>query len=400
MRRSFLLLIALILSSTILVGCHQKQAQVVLEPPKDYERQLPPGQLALRKITNPADIPDFTNGCFDVSNLSQAIDRSLNYMSKPSSKNFYPYGDITHAHAVASLKAFQQLIDSGQRGRELDQAIRDRFDVYMSVGCDDRGTVLYTGYYTPILDGSQTKSAVYQYPLYKAPNDLVKNDVGDVLGRRTDSGDIVPYPARAEIESSNMFAGNELVWLSDSFEAYIAHVQGSAKIRLPGGKIIGIGYAGNNGHEYKSVGKQLVTEGKISADRLSLVTMIEYFKAHSMMVRQYTDLNPRYVFFRNEEGDPRGSLNEPVTPFRTIATDKSIYPRACLAFLDTRMPRKIGQQVYTDPYKGFVLDQDTGGAIRAPGRCDVYMGIGDDAGKLAGTTYNEGKLYYLFLKAP
>jgi len=50
------------------------------------------------------------------------------------------------------------------------------------------------------------------------------------------------------------------------------------------------------------------------------------------------------------------------------------------------------------PYTGFALDQDTGGAIRAPGRCDVYMGIGDDAGRLAGQTYQEGKLYYLFLK--
>ena len=55
--------------------------------------------------------------------------------------------------------------------------------------------------------------------------------------------------------------------------------------------------------------------------------------------------------------------------------------------------------VTNQPYSGFALDQDTGGAIRAPGRCDVYMGIGDMAGKLAGSTYQEGKLYYLFLKS-
>jgi len=45
------------------------------------------------------------------------------------------------------------------------------------------------------------------------------------------------------------------------------------------------------------------------------------------------------------------------------------------------------------------LDQDAGGAIRAPGRCDVYMGQGETAGKLAGQTYQEGRLYYLFLKS-
>ena len=96
--------------------------------------------------------------------------------------------------------------------------------------------------------------------------------------------------------------------------------------------------------------------------------------------------------------ESRGSLNEPVTPVRTIATDKSIYPRACLAFVSTTLPRTIGGAIYLDPYRGFALDQDTGGAIRAPGRCDVYMGVGDTAGKLAGHTYQEGKLYYLFLK--
>ena len=62
------------------------------------------------------------------------------------------------------------------------------------------------------------------------------------------------------------------------------------------------------------------------------------------------------------------------------------------------VPRARSGGVYLDPYGGFVLDQDTGGAIRAPGRCDVYMGQGDAAGRLAGQTYQEGKLYYLFLK--
>jgi membrane-bound lytic murein transglycosylase A len=84
----------------------------------------------------------------------------------------------------------------------------------------------------------------------------------------------------------------------------------------------------------------------------------------------YVNKNPRFVFFRSEKGDPRGSLNEPVTPFRTIATDKTIYPRAMFAFVSVDLDRPVG----------FALDQDTGGAIRAAGRCDVYMGVGDHAG--------------------
>jgi membrane-bound lytic murein transglycosylase A len=108
--------------------------------------------------------------------------------------------------------------------------------------------------------------------------------------------------------------------------------------------------------------------------------------------------NPRYVFFQIGEGPPRGSLNEPVTAWRTIATDKSIFPRACPAFIATTLPQMERGVMVTRPYSGFALDQDTGGAIRAAGRCDVYMGVGDEAGQLAGQIYQEGRLYYLFLK--
>jgi membrane-bound lytic murein transglycosylase A len=45
-----------------------------------------------------------------------------------------------------------------------------------------------------------------------------------------------------------------------------------------------------------------------------------------------------------------------------------------------------------------MTDQDTGGAIRAPGRADLFMGVGATAGIRAGNQYAEGQLYYLFLK--
>jgi membrane-bound lytic murein transglycosylase A len=126
--------------------------------------------------------------------------------------------------------------------------------------------------------------------------------------------------------------------------------------------------------------------------------MIEYFKRNPGEVDQYVRRNPRYVFFQIGEGPPRGCLNEPVTAWRTIATDKSIFPRACLAFLSAPLPQMEGAATVLRPHDGFVLDQDAGGAIRAAGRCDVYMGIGDEAGHLAGQTGQEGRLYYLFLK--
>lgn len=365
---------------------------------KDYERQLPPGQYALRKITDPAMIPDFTFACYNTLDLRRGIENSLSYLSKPSSRQYFPSNGISHEHAVKSLQALATLLDQGVMGRDLEAAVRSQFDFYMSVGWDDQGTVLYTGYYTPIFDGSMTPTEKFRYPLYGQPKDLMKGPNGDILGQQMPDGSMHPYPPRRQIEQSGMLKGTEVAWMADPFEVYIAHVQGSAKLRMPDGSLVTMGYAANNGHEYQSVGQQMIKDGVVSASGLSLKAMIDYFKANPHQIDSYTSLNPRYVFFRVDSGDPRGSLNEPVIAMRTIATDKSIYPRGSLTLIKTRLPRPMGGNISTVPYTGFALDQDTGGAIRAPGRCDVYMGIGDQAGQMAGGVYEEGTLYYLFLK--
>ncbi len=390
------LLSAFLLVWMFFLGCKTQPESAQGGPA--YGRPLPPGMHALRKITDPAQIPDFTAACTDLRDLRESIANSLSYLSKPSSRGFFPSGDITHTRTVESLEAFLELLESGLQGGQLNQAIRENFDVYISIGCDDHGTVLFTGYYTPIFDGSTERSAKFKYPLYEQPDDLVKGPNGEILGRRTSDGQVIPYPQRAVIEAARMLRGKELIWLGDAFEAYITHVQGSAKARLPDGQLTTVGYAANNGHEYRSVGQQMVKDGVIGSDQLSLSAMIEYFKANPDQIDTYVRRNPRFVFFRNEDGEPRGSLNEEVTPMRTIATDKSIFPRAALGLISTTLPQLVGGQPAIQPYSGFVLDQDTGGAIRAPGRCDVYMGVGDTAGQLAGQTYQEGQLYYLFVK--
>lgn len=387
----FLLVLSVFL---VLTGC--KTAQEIEAP--QYDKPLPPGAHALRKITDPSMIPNLTFACYEIKDLREGIHNSLSYMSKPSSKQFFPMADITHDRAVASLNAMDQLLESGLYGRELDAAIRSRFEFYQSVGCDGMGTVLFTGYYTPIFDGSMEPSDKFKYPLYKQPRDLAKNDKGEILGQKLPDGSVRLYPDRRQIEESGMLKGQEIAWLADPFEAYIAHVQGSAILRTPDGKRVTLGYAATNGHDYKSVGRQMIADGLVPSEGLSLKAMIDYFKANPQQIDKYVYQNPRYVFFRTDSGNPRGCLNEPVIPMRSIATDKSIYPRASLAFLKTRLPRPAGDTINKASYTGFALDQDAGGAIRAPGRCDVYMGVGDRAGKMAGQVYEEGKLYYLFVK--
>ena len=375
----------------VLAGCEKRNVIVSTtfpEPQKDYTRQLPPGELALRKITDPSRIPDYTKAFSDTDGLLDAISNSLNYMTKPSSQKFYPYGGITHEHAVRTLQELKKLVASGLSPQQMNTVLREKFDTYISVGCDNQGTVLFTGYYTPIFNGSPVRTDLYKYPLYKSPNDLLKGPDGTILGQKGTDGQIRQYPSREYIQKSNILAGLELVWLGDPFEVYIVHVQGSAKIRMPDGQIEMVGYAAHNGWEYQSIRQKMIADGKFTEKNINMRAMIDYFKAHPDEVDMYVNKNPRFVFFKSEEGDPRGSLNEAVTPFRTIATDKTIYPRAMFAFIAVDLDRPVG----------FVLDQDTGGAIRAAGRCDVYMGVGDHAGELAGKTYREGQLYYLFIK--
>jgi len=389
--KKILVLSMFAVGAVILAGCGKPEQ--ILEPGfppgKNYEAQLPPGALALRKITDPAQIPDFTQACAGSAGTREAIVYSLDYLAKPSSRKNFPYGEVTHEQAVASLRAFAALLDSGKSPAEMNAALREQFDVYISVGCDDQGTVLFTAYYTPIFDASPVRTDRFRWPLYKPPADLVKGPDGTPT---------TPFPDRKAIESQNLYAGNELVWLADSFEAYVAQIQGSVKLRMPDGSEMTVGYTANNGHDYRSVRAELVKDSKIGP-RDGLPAMLAYFKANPGDVTPYTWRNPRYVFFAViEDGRPRGCLNEPVTAYRSIATDKRIYPPACLAMVATTMPTHRRGKIEEMPLSGFALDQDSGGAIRAAGRCDLYVGIGKEAGDLAGRAQNEGRLYYLFLK--
>jgi membrane-bound lytic murein transglycosylase A len=384
-------------SCCLLAGCPKKPPQTTFVE-EEFDRPLPPGELALRKLTDPADMPDVTPACRSTFGLREAIAHSLNYLAKPSSRRHFPYGQITHHHAVESLKAFDAILAAEPSPQQMRDEIARKFDVYTSVGWDGSGTVLFTSYYTPIFRASVARTAEFRYPLYRPPVGLEKDPDGNVLGIRQPDGSHRRIPSRRVLETSGMLAGGELVWLADPFEVYIAHVQGSAILRLPDGRLATAGYTATNGHEYRSVAREMIADGVIDGKDISLGAMIAYFKAHPGQVNEYVYRNPRYVFFELGQGPPRGSLNEPVTPMRSIATDKAVYPRACLAVIVSPLPRRTCAGIELLPYTGFALDQDTGGAIRAPGRCDIYVGVGDKAGQLAGQTYNKGRLYYLFLK--
>ncbi len=396
------LLVSAVLTILSISGCMSPPQQLDEKPAvkkKDYARPLPPGATALRRLSRD-QYPDFSDDFADREGLVDAVQRSLDFLAKPSSVTHFPVDQVTHVNVKESLEHFAQLLETSPSPEQLAATIRRDFDVYISVGCDDRGTVLFTGYCQPIYEASLTRTGAFQYPLYKLPPDLVKASDGSCAGRRLSDGSITPgYYGRREIEEENHLDGLELVYLKDRLEAYIVHVQGSAKLRLTDGTEMSVGYAGKTQHQYQSLGEALIKAGKLPSGKRSLQGIKDYFRKNPSDLARFLYVNDRYIFFTHNEGGPYGSLGQPVTARRSIATDKSIFPRGSLCFIDTKVPAlsssgRIGQR----PLRSFMLDQDTGGAIRSAGRCDIFLGTGDLAERVAGFTYSEGQLYYLFLK--
>jgi len=110
--------------------------------------------------------------------------------------------------------------------------------------------------------------------------------------------------------------------------------------------------------------------------------------------------NPSYVFFKLEEEGPIGYLQVPLTAERSLALDRRLFPPAAIVYMEASRPvvDKEGQIEKWNPFKGFVLNQDTGGAIRGPGRADLFWGNGTYAELAAGHMQHPGFFYFLVLK--
>ncbi|MCP3904047.1 MAG: murein transglycosylase [Planctomycetes bacterium] len=383
--------VAVLLATVALAGCQTKRKP-------DYARPLPPGATALRSVPE-RDWPDLAAayGNRDVY-LEVALDESLRWFDAPSSRRHFPFEGVTHEQARASVVAFRDLLERAPNATAFESEALRIFEVMESVGYNDEGVVLFTGYYAPVFPASRVRTERYGYPLYARPDDLVTDPVsGAPHGRRGADGATTPYPTRNEIESGNLLAGTEVVWLQDSLSAYLVHVNGSAKLRMPDGSMMHVGYAGKTDRPYTSLGKEMVADGLLDADDVDLPAIRRVFRRDRAAVERLMARNESYVFFTESDGDrwPAGSLGVPVTERTSLATDKKIYPRGGVVLVDT------DAITLTDgprPFLRFMLDQDTGGAIRAPGRADIFMGIGKGAEIMAGGQYAEGRLYYLLLK--
>jgi membrane-bound lytic murein transglycosylase A len=332
----------------------------------------------------------------DRSALIQSIDNSLRYLQAPSAaKRYenYPVKEITLDRVRRSLLRFRELVRTSKSAAELQAAVRREFTFYKSVGNDGKGTVKFTAYYEPVYAASRVRTSEYKYPIYGLPPDFKQWQK--------------PHPKRVELEGKDGLLGKdsplsglELFWFRDRFDAYLIHIQGSAKLKLTDGSVTGVGYASATDYPWTSIGKELLKDGKITQKQTTMPGIVNFFRQNPRAMDEYLPRWERFVFFRDKGNTPAtGSIGVPVTPERSIATDKSLMPPGALALVNTKFPYVgYGGKLEYRKVSRFVLDQDTGSAIKTPGRVDYFMGTGKVAGDRAGVTGGNGSLYYLLLK--
>lgn len=332
----------------------------------------------------------------DKKALLTSIERSLQYLqnneAEAAYQNYRVVG-ITRDRVIKSLQRFRELLLKSKSAAELNAAIKREFVFYQSVGSDKKGSVLFTAYYEPIYTASRFPTSEYRYPIYRLPANF-------------DSWQ-KPHPTRLQLEGADglqaaksQLKGSELFWLRDRLQPYFAQIEGSARLHLSDGTFTTIGYAGNTTYNYKSIGKELANDRKLPLEGMTMPIIVDYFQKHPQELNTYIPRDPSFVFFEENHGTPAGgSIKVPLTAERSIATDKSLMPPGALALIRASIPfvnstGKMEHQVVSR----YVLDQDTGGAIRGAGRVDYFLGAGKVAGDRAGVTVSDGQLYYLLLK--
>ena len=328
--------------------------------------------------------------------LIRSIDNSLRYLQAPSAARIYqnyPIKEITIDRVRRSLLRFRELVRTSRSAAQLQAAVRREFQFYKSTGNDGKGTVKFTAYYKPVYEASRVPTSEFKYPIYALPPDFKQWEK--------------PHPTRLELEGKDALLGKdsrlnglELFWFRDRFDAYLIHIQGSAELKLTDGTVTGVGYAGATDYPWTSIGKALLQDGKNTQKQTTMPGIINFFQRNPKAMDDYLPLWERFIFFRDKGNTPAtGSIGVPVTPERSIATDKSLMPPGALALVNTRFPYVVsGGRLEYRRVSRFVLDQDTGSAIKTPGRVDYFMGTGKVAGDRAGVTGGNGTLYYLLLK--
>jgi peptidoglycan lytic transglycosylase A len=372
-------------------------------------RQAASPSDALRKVR--FFYPDFSDDMSRKS-LILAIRRNLDYLNRLPMDAVFQYGPHRFAcqQIIEGQQAFMEILERKPDPELLNSEIRKQFRVYQATGRVGNRKVLFTGYFEPVFEASLVPDETYKYPVFRRPDDLINIDLSpfksDLKGRsivaRIQGKSVIPYYSRDQIENEKVLQGRnlEIAWLRDPLDVAFLHIQGSGRLKLRDGGNLRVGFHAKNGRPYRSIGRYMLDKGLMSREEMSMQGIRRCLGAHPEVVDEVLSHNPSYVFFRVLEGGPVGCIGVPVTQGRTLALDYRVFPKGALAFISTRKPvvDSLGRIKEWKNFSRFMLNQDTGGAIRGAGRADIFWGSGIYAEVAAGHMQHEGDLYILVKK--
>jgi membrane-bound lytic murein transglycosylase A len=282
--------------------------------------------------------------------------------------------------------------------------LKNNFNLFKSWNDQGSDKGLITGYYQPILKGSRLPSKKYSTPIYQTPKDLITVDLSDIypemkykrLRGKIEGNKLKPYFSREQISSKdNLLRGSELFWVDDPVEAFFLEIQGSGIIELEDGIQIPIGYADQNGHPYRSMGRALIQAGELSKHKVTMQSIKAWGKKNKKKLKNFLNKNPSYVFFRELEkglAGPIGAQGIPILAQRSIAIDRRYIPMGAPTIIATTYPNS------NESMNRLVIAQDTGGAIKGEVRVDYFWGSGPEAGRSAGAMKQEGNVWVVLPK--
>lgn len=353
---------------------------------------------------SPDEYPPFMD-TGDRDALMRTVKHQIKYFSQLEHSTNYSWGkkNISSETLRRTLEKFLQILKDEEE--DIDQLIKTHFDLYQSTGENGKGTVTFTGYYLPQIKGSLVADEVYRYPIYRLPDDLIIKELkphGPKKAVRIENGNEYPYYTRKQIDQEGVLRGRgcEIAYLKSPLDCYLLHVQGSGILILSDGTSMQLQFAGSNYLPYRSLREEMLKDGLLSPYNASMESIHTYFTEYPDKLQLYLNRNKRYTFFKIREGEAAGSLGIPLTPERSIATDKRIFPSGGLSYVATTVSviNPSGKAEKAIPWSRFVLNQDEGVAIRGPHRVDIFWGTGDRAKEIASHLNHPGNLYYLILK--
>ena len=366
------------------------------------ETILPSNSFSALKKLNAVEYPKFYDDIEYIS-LNNSIKQSITYLKRLPKNRVIRFGNdqFSVSHMIKSLTYFSNFIEIVPTNKELKNFIETFFLIYESSSSNG---ILFTAYCEPLINGSKIKTLKYPIPIYSKPDDLVYKKISSgstIIGRYNERGNFVKYYSREELDKLNILEkrAKPVAWVASKVDRLIIEIEGSGRILTDDGEIFKLSYQTKNGHPYRSIGKYLLKQGILPASKISMRSIKRFLEANPEIMQSILNINPSFVFFERNSRGTVGALAVELTPGRSIATDKKLFPPAALAFIKTKKPTldEASNVIGWDELSRFVLNQDTGGAIKGSGRGDIFFGAGPYAEVAASSLKHPGEIYFLIL---